>query len=111
MFAQKKAVPTWPVITSPTTGLGVVGKPFAYTVAAGNGPTSFDAVLTIEHAETADGTIKTPKENLPKGLALDPGTGVISGTPAEPGRFFIRLTATNDKGAGITTLQLTVKEK
>ncbi len=109
LFAQKKPTPTWPIITSPTTALGIVGKPFSYAITASNAPKSFNAVLTIEHAETASGTIETPKENLPPDLSFDPKTGVISGTPRTAGRFFITLAATNDNGTGITTLALTVK--
>ena len=66
-------------------------------------------MLTIEHAEDNTGKVKEPEPPLPKGLSLDPKTGILSGTPAEVGTFFIRLNAVNDKGTGITTLELTVK--
>ena len=109
LFEQKKPTAAWPVINSPGTALGTVGTPFTYTITANNEPKSFSAVLSIEHAEKEDGTITEPKEPLPAGLSLDPKSGVISGTPKEAGRSFIRLNATNDKGTGITTLQLVVK--
>ena len=108
MFEQKKPIMLWPVITSATTSAAIAGKPFTYTITADKAPTSFSAVVSIEHAEAADGTIAEPKEPLPSGLSFDPKTGVISGTPKEAGRFFIRLNASNDKGVGITTLALTI---
>ena len=68
-------------------------------------------MITVEHAEGADGTIAKPPSELPKGLTLDAKIGVISGTPKEAGRFFIRTGAANDKGTGLSTLMLTIKEK
>ena len=109
LFEQRKPAMDWPVINSPSAAAATVGKPFTYTIAAGNGPKSFGAVLTIEHAEDNTGKVKEPEPPLPKGLSLDPKTGILSGTPAEVGTFFIRLNAVNDKGTGITTLELTVK--
>ena len=111
LFEQKKPTPTWPIINSPTTALATVGDPFSYTITASNAPRSFNAVLLVEHAETATGAITTPPQNLPKGLSFDSQTGIISGTPQEAGRFFITLNATSEKGTGITTLALTIKQK
>ena len=59
--------------------------------------------------EPIDPATNLPPEALPEGLSLDPKTGVISGMPKEEGRYFIRLTANNEKGAGITTLLLVIK--
>lgn len=111
LFAQKKPTATWPIISSSTTAAGTIGQPFTYKITADKDPKSFIAALTIEHAEANDGTIAKPERDLPKDLTFDTKTGVISGTPKEAGRFFIRLGAANDKGTGITTLSLTVKEK
>ena len=111
LFAQKKSPADWPIISGSVAALATVGQPLTYKITAGNGPKMFGAVLTIEHAEGADGSVAKPAHDLPQGLTLDPKTGVLSGTPGEAGRFFIRLTATNDKGVGMSTLLLTVKER
>jgi len=110
LFAQKKPPMTWPVINSPSAVAATVGKPFTYTITADKSAKSFRAIITIEHAEDKDGKVAKPDPELPKGLFLDAKTGVLSGTPVEAGRFFIRLTAASDKGEGLTTLMLTVKE-
>jgi len=91
--------------------VATVGKPFKYAITASNQPKSFTAVITLEHAEDENGIVEKPDHDLPEGLSLDAKTGILSGTPAEAGRFFIRINAVNDKGAGITTLFLTIKDK
>jgi len=111
LWEQKKPMMDWPVINSPTILGATVGQPFTYTITANNSPKSFAAARTIEHAETKTGKIMKPERDLPQGLSLDAKTGIISGTPTEAGQFFIRMTATNDKGSGISTLFLTVKDK
>jgi hypothetical protein len=111
LFAQKKRPADSPIISGAVAALAVVGQPFSYQITASNGPKTFDAVRTIEHAERADGLVMKPDHDLPQGLTLDPQAGVLSGTPAEAGRFFLRLTATNDRGVGMSTLLLTVKDK
>ena len=70
-----------PVITSALTAYGSVGAPFTYTTTAANNATSYSATgLT--------GT----------GLAIDPTTGIISGTPLSVGTLAVTVTATNATG-------------
>jgi hypothetical protein len=109
LFEQKKPPAGWPIINGPATALGTVGEPFSYKITASNTPKSFGAVITLERAESSTGELSTPEKDLPDGLVFDPKTGIISGTPREAGRSFITLKATNDKGTGITTLELAVK--
>jgi rhamnogalacturonan endolyase len=78
-----------PVITSATSAGGMFGVPFLYTITATNVPTSFSAA------------------GLPAGLALDPATGMISGSPVA-GTFTVTLGATNLAGTGSATLILTI---
>jgi len=83
-----------PVITSATTASGTYETVFGgYTVVASGSPTSF--------SETG----------LPTGLTLNTFTGLISGTPTQPGTFSVHLTATNNiTGSGTATLTLTVSK-
>lgn len=100
-------------VTRDDVDIGVVEQSLGdiRRLTAGHGPKTFGAVLAIEHAEHADGSVMKPDHDLPRGLTLDPKTGVLSGTPGEAGRFLIRLTATNDQGVGVSTLLLTVKDR
>lgn len=67
------------------------GNPVLFTVAAtGDRPMTFKA------------------KRLPKGLTLDPRTGILSGTVAAPGSYDIALTAENAKGKAARTLRLEV---
>lgn len=67
-----------PTITSPLTATGSDGVPFSYTITAtGSPPMTFGA------------------SPLPPGLAINPATGIISGTPTQAGVTDVTITATN----------------
>jgi hypothetical protein len=68
-----------------------VGQPFTYQIIASNNPTSYAA------------------SNLPPGLALDGGLGILSGTPTTVGNYQTGLTARNASGAGSASLTLKVE--
>jgi T5SS/PEP-CTERM-associated repeat protein len=77
-----------PVINSATTTNAGPGAPFSYQIAATNNPTSFGAT------------------NLPPGLTVDNSTGLISGTPVNPGTFIVPINANNAAGSGQADLTL-----
>ncbi len=78
-----------PVITSAGAATGTVGVPFLYTIAASNGPTSFNIA------------------QLPQGLVAS--GAAISGTPTEAGLFFTSISANNGDGQGaILVLMYTI---
>jgi PKD repeat protein len=80
-----------PVIASPTSAVGTVGRPFVtYLITATGLPTSYTAT------------------NLPPGLRLNALTGAINGTPTAAGTTFTTLTATNGFGSGTATLTLVI---
>jgi len=81
-----------PVITGTMSAYPIVGQPFRYQISALHPPSAFSA------------------DGLPKGLSLtDAATGLITGTPTEPGASQVHLTATNANGSGVATLTLTVQ--
>jgi autotransporter-associated beta strand protein len=82
--------PNPPVITSGLSATGTTGTAFTYQISGSNIPTSFSAT------------------NLPTGLAVDIGTGVISGTPTATGTTNVTIGATNAGGTGSATLVITV---
>ena len=79
-----------PSITSALTATGVTGVAFTYQITATKTPTSYNA---------------TP---LPAGLAVNPSTGVISGSPTAMGTTNVSISATNSAGTDTKTLVITV---
>lgn len=79
-----------PQITSALTAAAVQGVPFNYRIQATHSPAAFDALY------------------LPNGLAVDPVSGTISGTPLESGVFGPVLSASNFCTVGSATLMLNV---
>jgi fibronectin type 3 domain-containing protein len=79
-----------PAITSATTASGRVGSVFSYQITATNAPTGYGAT------------------GLPPGLAVNNGTGLISGTPTSAATSTVTLSATNSAGTGNATLTLTI---
>ena len=79
-----------PSITGAFSASGLVGTAFSYAIAATNNPTRYDATT------------------LPNGLALNTGTGAITGTPTTAGTYDVTITATNGSGSGSATLVITI---
>ena len=71
-----------PAVTSAATAVGTVGTAFTYQIAATNAPISYNAA------------------GLPDGLSLDSASGIVSGTPATPGAFKVKVSANNATGSG-----------
>lgn len=76
-----------PTVVTGVPVTGAAGVPFSYRIEAGNGATAF----------TASG--------LPPGLVLDPGSGIVSGTPTAGGTYTATIGVTNS--AGTTSFTLT----
>lgn len=79
-----------PIITSPTTASGTAGSSFSYNITATQSPTSYSA------------------QNLPPGVIVDPGSGIISGTPAYAGDYYVTIAASNPWGTGTNLLHISV---
>ncbi len=79
-----------PAITSALTALGAVGQAFNYQITATGTPTGYGVDV------------------LPAGLAIDPATGLISGTPTTIGTTESLLSATNGTGTGSSTVAFTI---
>ena len=73
---------TAPSVLSSGTEHLTVGYPVSYRILGSNGPVSFAAT------------------NLPPGLSLDPGTGLVTGTPTTSGVYSSSITIANYAGAG-----------
>ena len=83
-----KATP--PEITSAKMVTGAIGRELNYQITATNKPYEFGA------------------SGLPRGLGIDPLTGLISGTPEASGIIDATITATNKIGTGKATLRLLI---
>lgn len=79
-----------PVITSADTASGAVGVAFSYQITGSNAPTSFGA------------------SNLPSGLGVDTGSGIISGTPTSVGVTTATISVTNASGTGYGIVTITI---
>ena len=77
-------------ITSATNVRGVVGTPGSYQIVADNSPTGY----------TVSG--------LPPGLSCNVGSGLISGTPTQPGTFSVSVQARNIYGSASATIHFTI---
>jgi hypothetical protein len=81
-----------PVITSPLFAIATVGSPFNYQITAAGTPpfpaAPFPAPFLLEAV------------GLPPGLAVNPSSGLVQGTPAAAGTFTATLVGTNSAGAG-----------
>lgn len=80
-----------PVVTSPSAVTAVVNQPFSYQILASNLPTSYNA------------------SSLPAGLTVNPGSGLISGTPSASGTASATVSATNASGTGNAPLSIEVQ--
>lgn len=77
-------------ITSATSAVTVTGYSFNYDVTATNSPTSYNA------------------SNLPPGLSIDTGSGIISGTTTTSGTWQAVVSASNAIGVAMGNLNITV---
>jgi hypothetical protein len=81
-----------PIIISPTTAYGTVGTAFTYSIAASASPAFPAAPFPAPYLLDA--------VNLPPGLAVNPSTGVIQGSPTTPGTYTSYLVGSNPAGTG-----------
>ncbi|MGH8045695.1 MAG: putative Ig domain-containing protein, partial [Chthoniobacterales bacterium] len=84
--------PAPPVITGPASITGTVGTPVSVQIVATNSPTGYSVV---------SGT-------LPSGLALNPTTGLITGTPTAVASTTVTFGATNASGTGTSAIPVTI---
>lgn len=90
---------TWRVLPSAAPQLigeptgAVVGTPFRFQPEVAGAPAP---------------TVTVGEGALPPGLTLDPGTGLVSGTPTTPGTYRFTLVATNGIGPDATVLEVRI---
>ena len=99
------ALPDRPQLTSPEPAVATVGVPFSYQITATNKPDHF-FVTTPSNKGTVP-----PASSLPAGLSYNAATGLLSGTPATPGKFPLQLAAINHAGVATKLVTLTINNK
>jgi len=80
-------------ITSASPPSGVVGSPYQFTIQTAGGVTPIQFAITLGA--------------LPSGLALNPSSGIVSGTPTSSGSFSFVVQAT-DSNSSTASSQLTI---
>jgi endo-1,4-beta-xylanase len=94
-----------PAYTSTLTALGGSGGGTGNTVTVTNpgaqtGTVGTAASLTVHATDSASGqTLTYAATGLPTGLAINSGTGVVSGTPTTAGSYAVTVTAQDGTGA------------
>lgn len=84
-------IPTPPVISGATSASGISELPFSYQIESSHSPTSYQA------------------NPLPPGLTLNPGSGLISGSPTTVGSTSVTLTASNSDGSDSASLLINIQ--
>ena len=88
--AVLNVIPNVPLITSASSVTSNVGNVFTFQVTATNSPTSYSTL-----------------SDLPAGLSLNTGTGLISGIPSVAGTYVITIIVANAGGSSVQNISLT----
>ncbi len=86
LSANYVLTPIKPVVTAPVPLQAAQNLPVQFQIQGSNSPTAYQATLPNS----------APLSSI--GLAINPATGLISGSPTTPGSFVVTLTASNDAG-------------